>query len=112
MIVEDQPDVARLVLAGGLTVAAGSATDARVLAEAGIGDADRLIIAIPEGFEAGVIAERARRANPALTIFARAHSDEEVDHLTRHGVNHGVLREREIARRLIALVASSRLTRL
>ena len=108
VIVEDQPDTARAARDNGFTVAAGSATDRRVLNEAGIAEADRLIIAIPEGFEAGVIAERARQANPGLTIFARAHSDEEVDYLARHGVDHVVMGEREIARRLIALVASSR----
>jgi CPA2 family monovalent cation:H+ antiporter-2 len=109
VIVEDQPDTARLAREDGFTVMTGSATEARVLNEAGIAEADRLIIAIPEGFEAGVIAERARQANASLTIFARAHSDEEVDYLTRHGVEHVVMGEREIARRLIALVASSRL---
>ena len=108
VIVEDQPDTARSAQEDGFTVATGSATDPRVLADAGIAEANRLIIAIPEGFEAGVIAERARQANPGLTIFARAHSDEEVDYLARHGVDHVVMGEREIARRLIALVASSR----
>jgi CPA2 family monovalent cation:H+ antiporter-2 len=108
VIIEDQPDTALLALEDGFTVTTGSAAEPRTLAEAGIAEADRLIIAIPEGFEAGVIAERARQANPALVIFARAHSDEEVDYLTRHGVDHVVMGEREIARRLNALVTASR----
>ena len=112
VVVEDQPDTARLAAESGFTVAVGSATDPRILADAGIADADRLIIAIPEGFEAGVIAERARQANANVTIFARAHSDEEVEYLVRHGVDHVVMGEREIARTLNALVASSRLARI
>ena len=79
-----------------------------MLKEAGIEEASKLIIAIPEGFEGGAIAERARLLNRDLTIFARAHSDEEVAHLTRLGVDHVVMGEREIAYRLIELLGKSR----
>jgi CPA2 family monovalent cation:H+ antiporter-2 len=110
VIVEDQPDIARAAAKDGFTVVMGNAAEAYVLREAGIEDADTLIIAIPEGFEGGAIADRARDLNPELTIFARAHSDEEVAHLTRRGVNHVVMGEREIAHRLIDLLASTKRT--
>jgi monovalent cation:H+ antiporter-2, CPA2 family len=87
----------------------GNAASPHVLNEAALRvPASKLIIAIPEGFEAGVIADSARAANSHLTIFARALSDEEVAHLQRHGVDHVVMGEREIARRLLAMVATAR----
>jgi CPA2 family monovalent cation:H+ antiporter-2 len=108
VLVEDQPDVARTASDDGFQVVMGNAADAHVLEEAGIKQADTLIIAIPEGFEGGAIADRARRMNPELTIFARAHSDDEVSHLERLGVNQVVMGERETAGRLLELVAQLR----
>jgi len=104
VIVEDEPDLARNALAEGFTVVTGNAADPNVLAQAGIADAKKLIIAIPEGFEGGAIAHRARRMNPELTIYARAHSDDEVEHLHKLGVEHVVMGEREIAGRLLELI--------
>ncbi len=101
VIVEDDADRARAASADGFAVASGNASDPYILGEAGIGAARKLVIAIPEGFEAGAIAEHARRLNPDLEILARAHSDEEVVYLERHKVDHVVLGEREIANRLL-----------
>ena len=42
--------------------------------------------------------ERARAANPTLDIIARAHSDAEVEYLTKLGANKIIMGEREIAR--------------
>jgi CPA2 family monovalent cation:H+ antiporter-2 len=106
VVIEDQADLARAASEEGFTVVTGNAAEPRILGEAGIEAASKLIIAIPEGFEAGAIAKRARDMNAGLTIFARAHSDEEVEHLERFGANHVVMGEREIARRLLELVAS------
>jgi CPA2 family monovalent cation:H+ antiporter-2 len=108
VIIEARADVARQAQQDGFTTVAGNAASPHVLQGAGIGGASKLVIAIPEGFEAGAIADNARAANPHLTIFARAHSDEEVAHLKQQGVDHVVMGEREIARRLIFLVATSR----
>jgi CPA2 family monovalent cation:H+ antiporter-2 len=108
VIIEDQPDLARQAVEAGFSVVLGNATERFILREAGIEEADKLLIAIPEGFEAGAIAARARQMNPGLTIFARAHSDEEVDHLTRLGVDRVVMGESEIAARLIELLSDRR----
>ena len=104
VIVENEADVARSAASDGFTVVRGNAADGSALIEAGIENADRLIIAIPEGYEAGAIAQLARKLNPEITIFARAHSDEEVSHLERLGVDTVVMGEREIARRLLELL--------
>ncbi|KRA83923.1 YbaL family putative K(+) efflux transporter [Altererythrobacter sp. Root672] len=105
VVVEDEADVARAAADDGLPVVIGNAAAASVLEEAGIEDAKRLVIAIPEGFEAGAIAEQARKLNPNITIFARAHSDSEVAYLMQLGVDEVIMGEREIADRLLELMA-------
>lgn len=110
VVVEEEPDLAKMARDDGLQVVIGNAADRYSLIEAGIEQADRLIIAIPEGFEGGAIAERARQMNPDLTIYARAHSDDEVEHLGRLGVDHIVMGEREIAHRLLTLMSANKRT--
>lgn len=46
-------------------------------------------------FEAGQAIAQGRKLTPALTIIARAHSDAEVDHLTRLGADTVIMGERE-----------------
>ncbi|MFK4873550.1 YbaL family putative K(+) efflux transporter [Novosphingobium sp. ZW T3_23] len=106
VIVEERPDLVERAREAGHEVLAGNASEVEVLDRAAIRDATRLMIAIPEGFEAGVIAQRARQLNPGIEILARAHSDEEVDHLRKVGADHVVMGEREIARRLLELQRS------
>lgn len=106
VVIEDQPDIADAARGRALDVVVGNAADPAVLARAHLGAASKLLIAIPEGFEAGGIAERARRINPALPVIARAHSDEEVAHLERLGARHVVMGEREIAGRMLELAAA------
>jgi CPA2 family monovalent cation:H+ antiporter-2 len=108
VVVEDQADTARQAEAAGAKVITGNAADKAVLAQAGIERATKLLIAIPEGFEGGVIAERAQALNPDLTIIARAHSDAEVEHLARLGARHIVMGEREIAEKMLSLAAKLR----
>ena len=55
------------------------------------------VIAVSQALEAGEIVDRLREANPAITVFARAHSDAEVKHLLEHGADGAVLAERELA---------------
>ena len=105
IVIEDQRDTARKAEREGMQVVLGNATQPRVLHEAGIEHASKLLIAIPEGFECGAIAERARELNPKLPIIARAHSDEEVEHLRSLGAQHVVMAERETAKRMFTLAA-------
>jgi monovalent cation:H+ antiporter-2, CPA2 family len=103
VLIEDQADMCRRAEADGVPVVQGNAVDPRTLEAAGIQRATRLVIAIPEGFEAGAVFEQARRLNPQLRVIARAHSDEEVAHLDHLGVHAVIMGEREIASRMIAL---------
>jgi CPA2 family monovalent cation:H+ antiporter-2 len=106
LVVEEEPDIARDAAAAGHRIVRGNATDPSVLQAAGIADAAKLLIAIPEGFEGGAVAERARRLNAALTIVARAHSDAEVAHLERLGADRVVMGERETADRMFQLASA------
>ncbi|MDK2760344.1 MAG: Kef family K(+) transporter [Sphingopyxis sp.] len=100
MVIEDQKDMAAAARDAGATVIVGDATKESILRQAGIDTATTLLIAIPEGVEAGAIVRRARAINPKLVIVARAHSDEEVDDLVRRGADHVVMAERETASRM------------
>ncbi|GGC09184.1 potassium efflux transporter [Novosphingobium endophyticum] len=108
IIIEDQMDMARQAEADGLDVLPGNALDPRTLEAAGIGEAGTLLLAIPEGFEAGAIFQHARDLNPHLRVIARAHSHAEVEHLERLGLPDIVLGEREIAVRMLSLAAENR----
>jgi CPA2 family monovalent cation:H+ antiporter-2 len=103
VIVEDQPDVARRARDAGFEVVLGNATQEAVLRTAGMERAAKLLIAIPEGFEGGVVAERARAISPKVSIIARAHSDAEVEHLSRLGADQVVMGERETAAKMLML---------
>ncbi|MET0587658.1 MAG: YbaL family putative K(+) efflux transporter [Novosphingobium sp.] len=104
-VIEDQSDMAEAAKQAGLPVFVANATGPGVLEEAGITAASTLLIAVPEGIEAGVIARRARELNPALRIIARAHSEEEVRDLKRWGSDLVVMAEEETAARMAELSA-------
>ncbi|MBE7184452.1 MAG: Kef family K(+) transporter [Methylobacterium mesophilicum] len=81
----------------GIETIVGNAASPVVLQAANLPAARRLVVAIPNAFEAGQIVEQGRAANPALHIVARAHSDAEVTYLSDLGAAEVVMGEREIA---------------
>jgi len=103
IVIEDQADIAKRAEADGFKVLKNNALDPRTLETAGIARASQLLLAIPEGFEAGAIFQHARAQNPTLRVIARAHSDAEVEHLQKLGVAEIVLGEQEIATRIFEL---------
>ncbi len=94
--------------ADGIEIVTGNAANAEVFAAANAVGAQRLILAIPNAFEAGQVVLRARAANPGIDIIARAHSDAEVEHLTGLGANTVIMGEREIARGIVEEVLGGR----
>ncbi len=75
-----------------------------ILAAANVAGARSLFVAIPQAFEAGQIVYKARAANPALVIVARAHGDAEVEHLKAQGATAVIMGENEIARGMVETV--------
>jgi CPA2 family monovalent cation:H+ antiporter-2 len=90
-----------------VVVMADNAAAPGVLESSGVQHAAQLIVAIPNVYQSGQIVARARAANPALTIVARAHSDADVRHLEQQGASHVVMGERETARRMVELTSGT-----
>ncbi|MEW6634506.1 MAG: YbaL family putative K(+) efflux transporter [Pseudomonadota bacterium] len=105
LVIEDADKTLAKLKAGGIETVAGNAANAEVFAAANPEGAKRLILAIPNAFEAGQIVLRARAANPAINVVARAHSDAEVEHLMVLGADTVIMGEREIARGIVEVVA-------
>ena len=101
LVVEDSDKTLARIRADGIEAISGNAANEKTFALTNPAAASRLILAVPNAFEAGQIVLRARAANPAIEIIARAHSDAEVEHLTGLGANAVVMGEREIARGIV-----------
>ena len=99
--IEASDDAVALLQKSGVEAFSGNAAAGEVLKSANIAQAASIIIAIPEAFEAGQVVEQARQANPSIRIIARAHSDDEVNHLTDLGADTVIMGEREIARGML-----------
>ncbi|MDN3721154.1 cation:proton antiporter [Roseibium salinum] len=89
-----------------IDVICGHAPAPDVMKAANFASAQQLFIAVPDGFEAGQIATQARSANPGLQIIARAHSDEEAEHLRKYGADIAIVAERELAQAMLAHVST------
>jgi CPA2 family monovalent cation:H+ antiporter-2 len=105
LVIEDRDEPANRARRDGAEVIIGNAADPAILKAANLAGARHLLITIPQAFEAGQILQQARAQNPLLKILARAHSDAEVEHLTRLGATRTIMGEREIARVMAADLA-------
>jgi monovalent cation:H+ antiporter-2, CPA2 family len=101
LVIEDRHELIDRLRARGIEAIHGNGAAPEVISAAKLVDARRLLVAIPDAFEAGQIIEQGRVANPAIEIIARAHSDEEVEYLRRCGADLIIMGEREIARRMV-----------
>jgi monovalent cation:H+ antiporter-2, CPA2 family len=101
VLIEMEREFAERAAERGLEVIIGSAADSQVLEAAGVGRAARMFVAVADGFEGGIVVDKARKANPNLEIIARAHSDAEAEHLTAHGADRVIIGEAEIARGML-----------
>ncbi|MDX8530670.1 YbaL family putative K(+) efflux transporter [Mesorhizobium sp. VK25A] len=104
LVIEDADKTLAKLRDDGIETVAGNAANADVFAAANPEGAKRLILAIPNAFEAGQVVLRARAANPAISVIARAHSDAEVEHLKGLGAGTVIMGEREIARGIVEVV--------
>ncbi|MFN7634937.1 MAG: cation:proton antiporter, partial [Acetobacteraceae bacterium] len=96
LVIEERADEADAARAAGFEVIVGNAADPEVLARANLGAALRLLVTLPEPFEAGQAVEQARAARPDLPILVRAHNGEEVAHLAGLGASSVVVAEAEV----------------
>lgn len=97
VVIEDDGKRVEALQAQGVEAIVGNGVLPGNLAAANVAGAKVLIVAIPDGFEAGALVMHARELNPGMRIIARAHSDAEVEHLIKHGADKVIMGEREIA---------------
>ena len=107
IVIDTDIDNVRRAHADGIPAIRGNAANERVLADAKPQSAKIAVLAIPQPLEAGEVVTRLRASNPALTIFARAHSDAEVRHLIEHGADGAVMAERELAYSMAEMVMAT-----
>ena len=101
LVIESDQDAAADLRQQSIETITGNAADPEVVRAANLQAACCLLVAIPEAFEGGQAVMQARAANPNLLIIARAHSEEEVLHLKKHGASTVIMGEFEIARAMI-----------
>ncbi|RWC39799.1 MAG: Kef family K(+) transporter [Mesorhizobium sp.] len=101
LVIEDADKTLAKLRHDGIETVSGNAANSEVFAASNPEGAKRLILAIPNAFEAGQIVLRARAANPKINVIARAHSDAEVEHLKGLGADTVIMGEREIARGIV-----------
>jgi monovalent cation:H+ antiporter-2, CPA2 family len=100
-VLEDRPDLVEALQARGVAVVQGNGISREAMQAAGADTADLIFVTVPDGFEAGGIVELARELNPGVKVYARAHSDAEVEHLRGLGADLIVSGEQEIADAMI-----------
>jgi CPA2 family monovalent cation:H+ antiporter-2 len=104
LVIEDDEDSTRALREAGTEVITGNAADPNVIGAANLAAARCLLVAIPDAFEGGQVVAQARTLRPDLPIIARAHLEEEVAHLTKHGANVVIMGEHEIAKAMLASI--------
>ena len=104
LVIEDNVDLIRALNQQGRPAIQGNAADPEVLAAANLPGARCLLVAIPDAFEGGQVAQQARALNANLPIIARAHSEAEVEHLMKHGATAVVMGEHEIAKAMLGFI--------
>ena len=105
-VVEDREDLVETLQGQGVAAVLGNGISRDAMKEAGAEKADLVFVTVPNGFEAGGIVELARSLNPSVKVYARAHSDAEVEHLRGLGADFIVSGEQEIADAMIERAAT------
>lgn len=100
-VIENDEDIVESLRKQGAAAIAGNAADPELARAANYPAARCLLVAIPDGFEGGQVVEQAHAVNPKLPIIARAHSEEEIEHLKRHGATKVIMGEHLIAHAMI-----------
>lgn len=109
IVIEDHVDVVKALRSDGIPALYGNGAAPHMLEDANIAAARWLLIAIPNPLEAGQIIDNARRLNPGIEVVARAHSSSDVLHLEKHGADHTIMGEREIAEGMSSWILRSHL---
>lgn len=75
----------------GITAIYGSADNFEIMYNAGISKARVLVLALPDSSSAALLAQFAKKENPKITVFGRAHHYSQALHLYESGVDYVVM---------------------
>ena len=100
VVIDDSPEAREHAKATGLTVICGTAASTAVLRQAGIGDAQSVIVAVNRDDTAVLVTLTARELNPTATIVAAVREEENV-HLLRQSGATSVITSADAAGRLL-----------
>jgi CPA2 family monovalent cation:H+ antiporter-2 len=101
LVFETDEDIVESLRKQRIEAISGNAADPELTRAANYPAARCLLVAIPDGFEGGQVVEQARAVSTSLPIIARAHSEEEIEHLQRHGASKVIMGEHLIAHAMI-----------
>jgi CPA2 family monovalent cation:H+ antiporter-2 len=101
LVFETDEDIVESLRKQRIEAIGGNAADPELTRAANYPAARCLLVAIPDGFEGGQVVEQARAVSTNLPIIARAHSEEEIEHLERHGASKVIMGEHLIAHAMI-----------
>ena len=101
VVVESDEDIVETLRRDGIEAIFGNAADPELARAANYPAARCLLVAIPDGFEGGQVVEQARAMSAKLPIIARSHSDEESEHLRRHGATKVIMGEQLIGQTMV-----------
>jgi len=101
IVIDDDDDAEAELHEKGIEIVSGNAVQAENLLLANIGAARRVILTIPNAYEAGQIVSLVQAANPKVLILSQADTDVDADYLKSLGVAKIVLGSEEVARRIV-----------
>ena len=107
VVVEEDADRVAQARKDGLLAVRGNATSAAVLEDARARSAALAIVAVPQALEAAEVVSHLKTLAPAITVLARAHSEQGVALMLERGADAAVLAERELAYSLAEMVMAT-----
>lgn len=107
VVVDIEPERVAQAREHGLTAVRGNATDENVLRHVHAPRARLAVIVIPQILQSGEVVAHLKAMVPDITVLARAHSSEGVQHLIQRGADAAVLAERELAFSIAEMVMAT-----
>lgn len=111
VIVDRQQERVDEARGDGMRALLGASERAETLSAANVRLARAVMVAIPNGYEAGRVVALARELNPEVEVMARAHLEVEADHLRQQGAQTVFLAEHEVADRMVDVLTAMRSSR-
>lgn len=97
VIIDDDEERVLEIRGEGHEAILGNALRGAALRKGGIEEAAYVVVAIPNGLEAGEIVTKIKERGPNAKVIVRTHHEDEIAYLEARGANRVVMGEREIA---------------